>query len=387
ILPNIRHFSKDMGAVDEQLPKALLECIQVLLVMCGILTMVTIVNYWLLIPMVVMGFLFYKVRGIYVATAQDIKRIEGITRSPVFSHLSASMNGLTTIRASQAQEMVSKEFDSHQDLHTCAWFLTLETSTAFGLWLDCISVAFTSVVTFSFLILDTDEFGGNVGLAISQSLILNGMLQHGMRLTAEVVNQMTSVERVLEYTKVEKESDLETQPIQKPPSDWPTMGMIEFDHMNLKYSQSDPPVLKDLNFKIKPAQKVGIVGRTGAGKSSLISALFRLARLEGKIKIDAVDTGTVGLPHLRSHISIIPQEPVLFSATLRDNLDPFHDFPDDKLWSALEDVELKEAVSGLDYYVNEGGTNFSAGQRQLVCLARAIVRNIKYWYWMKQQQM
>ncbi|KAJ4427649.1 hypothetical protein ANN_25297 [Periplaneta americana] len=410
---------------------------QVLLVMSGILTMVTIVNYWLLIPMVIMGFLFYKVRAMYVATAQDIKRLEGITRSPVFSHLSASLNGLSTIRSSQAQELVSKEFDNHQDLHTSAWFLTLETGTAFGFWLDCISATFTAVVSLSFLILDDDTFGGNVGLAISQSLILNGMLQHGMRLTAEVINQMTSVERILEYTKIEKESDLETHPNQKPPSDWPKQGKIQFDHTNLKYSLSDPAVLKDLNFSIQPAQKdpveekrdnyfnerreasrtlrnkkrgylkeklnevetnsknknirdlykgikefkngyqprVGIVGRTGAGKSSLISALFRLARLEGSIKVDNVDTSTIGLPHLRSRISIIPQEPVLFSASLRDNLDPFHDFSDEVLWRALEDVELKDSVDGLDFFVNEGGTNFSAGQRQLICLARAIIRN------------
>ncbi|XP_021934289.1 multidrug resistance-associated protein 4-like isoform X2 [Zootermopsis nevadensis] len=371
----LNRFSKDMGAVDEQLPKAMLECIQVLLVMTGILTMVIIVNYWLLIPLVIMGFLFYKVRGIYVATAQDIKRLEGTTRSPVFSHVSASLNGLSTIRASEAQEMVCKEFDSHQDLHTSAWFLTLETSTAFGFWLDCISVAFTAVVSLSFLVLNIDTFGGNVGLAISQSLILNGMLQHGMRLTAEVVNQMTSVERVLEYTKIEKETDLETHPDQKPPTGWPANGKIQFDHMNLKYSSTDPPVLKDLNFTIQPAHKVGIVGRTGAGKSSLISALFRLARLEGNIIIDNIDTAKLGLPYLRSRLSIIPQEPVLFSATLRDNLDPFHDFPDDVLWRSLEDVELKESMSSLDLFVNEGGSNFSAGQRQLVCLARAIIRN------------
>lgn len=371
----LNRFSKDMGAVDEQLPKAMLETLQVLLVMTGILTMVTIVNYWLLVPMVVMGFLFYKVRGIYVATAQDVKRLEGTTRSPVFSHLSASLNGLSTIRASQAQEMVSKEFDNHQDLHTSTWFLTLETSAAFGFWLDCISVTFTAVVSLSFLVLDIDTFGGNVGLAISQSLILNGMLQYGMRLAAEVVNQMTSVERILEYTKVEKETDLKEHPVQKPPSGWPMKGMIQFDHMNLKYSPVDPPVLKDLSFIIQPAQKVGIVGRTGAGKSSLISALFRLARLEGTIRIDKMDTEMLSLSDLRSHISIIPQEPVLFTATLRDNLDPFHEFPDDVLWRALEDVELKESVSGLDFLVNEGGSNFSAGQRQLVCLARAIVRN------------
>lgn len=371
----LNRFSKDMGAVDEQLPKAMLEAIQVLLVMTGILTMVTIVNYWLLIPVVVMGFFFYKVRGIYVATAQDVKRLEGTTRSPVFSHISASLNGLSTIRAFEAQEMVSKEFDTHQDLHTSAWFLLLETSTAFGFWLDCISITFTTVVSFSFLVLNSDASGGNVGLAISQSLILNGMLQHGVRLTAEVVNQMTSVERVLEYTKVVKERDLETHPDQKPPSGWPAKGMIQFEHIYLKYCLTDPPVLKDLNFSIQPSQKVGIVGRTGAGKSSVVSALFRLSKLEGTIRIDNMDTAKLGLPHLRSHISIIPQEPVLFSATLRDNLDPFHDFSDTVLWSALEDVELKESVSGLDFFVNEGGSNFSAGQRQLVCLARAIIRN------------
>lgn len=371
----LNRFSKDMGAVDEQLPRAMLESIQVLLVMSGILTMVTIVNYWLMIPVVVMGFFFYKVRGIYVATAQDVKRLEGTTRSPVFSHISASLNGLSTIRAFEAQEMVSKEFDSHQDLHTSAWFLLLVTSNAFGFWLDCISATFTAVVSFSFLVLYSDTFGGNVGLAISQSLILNGMLQHGVRLTAEVVNQMTSAERVLEYTKVVKERDLETHPDQKPPSGWPAKGMIQFEHIHLKYCQTDPLVLKDLNFSIQPSQKVGIVGRTGAGKSSIISALFRLAKLEGTIKIDSMDTAKLGLSHLRSHISIIPQEPVLFSATLRDNLDPFHDFPDSVLWSALEDVELKECVSGLDFFVNEGGSNFSAGQRQLVCLARAIIKN------------
>ncbi|PNF15053.1 Multidrug resistance-associated protein 9 [Cryptotermes secundus] len=371
----LNRFSKDMGAVDEQLPKAMLETIQVLLVMAGILTLVTIVNYWLLVPMVVMAFLFYKVRGIYLATAQDVKRLEGTTRSPVFSHLSASLNGLSTIRASQAQEMVIKEFDNHQDLHTSTWFLTLETSAAFGFWLDCISVTFTAVVSLSFLVLNIDTFGGNVGLAISQSLILNGMLPYGMRLAADVISQMTSVERILEYTKVEKETDLKKHPVQKPPSCWPMKGMIQFEHMSLKYSPADPPVLKDLNFIIQPAQKVGIVGRTGAGKSSLISALFRLARLEGTVRIDNMDTAVLSLSDLRSHISIIPQEPVLFTATLRDNLDPFHEFPDDVLWRALEDVELKESVSGLDFLVNEGGSNFSAGQRQLVCLARAIVRN------------
>ncbi|XP_068086395.1 ATP-binding cassette sub-family C member 4 [Anabrus simplex] len=373
----LNRFSKDMGAVDELLPRAMLESIQVFLVMCGILVMVTISNYYYLIPMAIIGFFFYKLRTMYLRTAQDVKRLEGTTRSPVFSHLAASLNGLTTVRSCGAQEMVRKEFDVLQDKHTSSWFLTVVISVAFGFWLDCLSLIFVSIVTFTFLIMDDGTLGGYVGLAISQSLILTGMLQHGIRLTAEVVNQMTSVERVLQYTDIEMEPALESEPGKKPPATWPSKGEVHFDHTSLRYSQADPPVLKDLEFKIEPTHKVGIVGRTGAGKSSLIAALFRLARLEGAVRIDDVNTLMIGLHDLRKKISIIPQEPVLFSATLRYNLDPFNEYPDHALWMALEEVELRDAVDGLDFVVHEGGSNFSVGQRQLVCLARAILRNNK----------
>lgn len=141
----------------------------------------------------------------------------------------------------------------------------------------------------------------------------------------------------------------------------------------MRYAPLEPPVLKNLKFVIYPREKVGIVGRTGAGKSSLISALFRLADVEGPIEIDGVVTNEIGLHDLRSKISIIPQEPFLFSGTLRRNLDPFDTYIDEVLWQALEEVELKEM--GLQAHINEGGSNLSVGQRQLVCLARAIVRN------------
>ncbi|XP_011138927.1 probable multidrug resistance-associated protein lethal(2)03659 isoform X1 [Harpegnathos saltator] len=373
----LNRFSKDMGAVDELLPIALIDCIQIGLALLGIIIVVSIASPWLLIPTVIIGFIFYYLRVFYLATSRSVKRLEGITRSPVFAHLSATLQGLPTIRAFGAAEILTKEFDRHQDLHSSAWYIFIASSRAFGFWLDVFCVIYIALVTLSFLVLDNDGpgsmDGGRVGLAITQSIGLTGMFQWGMRQSAELENQMTSVERVLEYSKINSEPPLESAPDKKPKEDWPQKGKVEFKGVWLRYAPLEPPVLKNLNFVIHPHEKVGIVGRTGAGKSSLISALFRLADVEGPIEIDGIDTSTIGLHDLRCKISIIPQEPFLFSGTLRRNLDPFDTYPDDVLWRALEEVELKEM--GLEAHVNEGGSNLSVGQRQLVCLARSIVRN------------
>ncbi|KAF4522900.1 hypothetical protein B566_EDAN012058 [Ephemera danica] len=317
-------------------------------------------------------------RVVYITTSRSVKRLEGITRSPVFTHLNASIQGLSTIRAFRAQKLLETQFDGHQDLHSSAWYLFISTSRAFGYWLDIICFFYIALVTLSFLVLG-NEFGGNVGLAITQAIGLTGMFQWGMRQSAELENQMTSVERVLEFSKLDSEPPLITERKNAPPKDWPMKGEVVFDKLSLRYSPSEPSVLKQISFTVNPGEKVGIVGRTGAGKSSLISALFRLAEChEGRILIDGVDTSSLGLHQLRASISIIPQEPVLFSGTMRKNLDPFDDYPDAVLWKALEEVELRDAVTelpgGLSAHMSEGGSNFSVGQRQLVCLARAIVR-------------
>ncbi|CAH1105116.1 unnamed protein product [Psylliodes chrysocephalus] len=375
----LNRFSKDMGAIDEVLPRVLMDAVGIVLVMCGILVNVSISNPYIIIAIIVLGAVFLQFRNWYIASAKVIKHLEGIAKSPMFSHVNSTLNGITTIRASNAEDVLIDEFDSNQDVHTAAWYLLIACMGSFGLWLDIISLIFTASVTFSFIYLHSISAvnGALVGLAISQSMILTGMLQHGMRQTAEVVNQLTSVERVLQYTTMEQEGPFDTPKDNIPKDEWPKEGLVEFKDLSLKYVEDEPPVLKQLNFTLYPGQKIGIVGRTGAGKTSLISALFRLAPLEGAIFIDGLDTKTFGLNDLRKKISIIPQEPILFSATLRYNLDPFGEYEDDKIWKALEQVELKDAVDSLDFMVAEGGGNFSLGQRQLVCLARAVLRNNK----------
>lgn len=195
-----------------------------------------------------------------------------------------------------------------------------------------------------------------MGLVITQILNLAMMCQWGMRQSADMENCMTSVERVCEYVDLEPEPMLEVNADNMNKTsddarlaDWPQEGAIEFIDLSLKYSQHDDFILRNLNLTIKPGEKVGIVGRTGAGKSSIIQAIFRLAINEGVVKIDGVDTSTIGLHNLRRNISIIPQDPVLFTGTMRENLDPFHTKTDDDLWRALDQVKSDAVSAGVNY--------------------------------------
>ncbi|XP_011701007.1 PREDICTED: multidrug resistance-associated protein 4-like isoform X2 [Wasmannia auropunctata] len=349
----LNRFSKDMDTVDELLPKTILETIQMYFVVCGVM--------------------------FYLKTIQGIKRLEGTMKSPLFSHVNETLNGLSTIRSSgnEIEKMMRKQFDVLQDHHSGTWYLFLTCSATFAIFVELIICLFFACLCFSLILNDllnenVSIDGNKSGLAISQSFFLLTEFQYGIRMSIEAMAQMTSVERILQYTNLPKEPISSSD---SPPSTWPHQGQLILKNVNMKYYRNDSPVLKNLNISVEPGWKVGVVGRTGAGKSSLISALFRLFNegLEGVIMLDGRDTSTVSLSELRSKISIIPQEPVLFSGTLRYNLDPFNQYDDMKLWEVLRQVELNDV--DLDHNILYGGHNFSVGQKQLVCLARAILRN------------
>uniref|UniRef100_A0A4W2CTZ2 Multidrug resistance-associated protein 4 n=1 Tax=Bos indicus x Bos taurus TaxID=30522 RepID=A0A4W2CTZ2_BOBOX len=372
----LNRFSKDVGQMDDLLPLTFLDFIQTFLLMIGVVGVMVAAIPWTAIPVIPLGIIFFVLQWYFLRTSRDVKRLECTTRSPVFSHLASSLRRLWTIRAYKAEEKFQELFDAYQDLHSEAWFLLLTTSRWLAVYLDVISAIFVIVVAFGALILVETLDLGQVGLVLSLTLTLMGMFQWCIRQSAEVENMMISVERGIEYTDLEKEVSWEYEYC--PPPSWPESGKIYFSNVNFRYSLDGPLVLKNVEMFVNPREKCGIVGRTGVGKSSLIAALLRLSEPKGGIRIDGIWTNDIGLHDLRKKTSVAPQEPVLFTGTMRKNLDPFNEHMDEELWNALEEVQLKESIEGLPAKMNtelaESGLNLSVGQKQLVCLARAILR-------------
>ncbi|EDV26683.1 uncharacterized protein TRIADDRAFT_22330, partial [Trichoplax adhaerens] len=374
----LNRFSKDLSQVDEDLPTTTANVVQIGIYCCGIIVPTAIFNPWVLIPAAIIMIIFVIIRKYYVSLSREVTRLEAVASSPIYGHISSTLHGLTTIRAFNLQDRFMEQFMIYQDNHTRPAVINIALTRWCGYHLDILSGLYLIFVAFIGIFSANDVSAGGIGLSLSYTILLLGNFQWFIRQSAELENQMTSVERIKEYIEVSSETTITKI---TSPKDWPDKGKIYFENVSFRHHDNLPYVLHNINCIINGGEKVGIVGRTGAGKSSLVAALFRMADITGDIKIDEISTENIRLDILRSNISVIPQDPSLFIGTVRSNLDPFSLYDDSQLWNALNEVQLSDYVSNLsrklDNEVLESGSNFSVGQKQLLCLARAILKNNK----------
>ncbi|KAG5279356.1 hypothetical protein AALO_G00076900 [Alosa alosa] len=377
----LNRFSKEIDAIDCMIPDGLrmmLGYVFKLLEVCIIVLMATPFAGVILLPLA----LFYVfIQSFYVATSCQLRRLESVSRSPIYTHFNETVQGASVIRAFGEQPRFILQANSRVDHNQTSYFPRFVATRWLAVNLEFLGNLLVLAAAILSVWGRATLSPGIVGLAVSHSLQVTGILSWIVRSWTDVENNIVSVERVKEYAETPKEAPwkLENSPM---PSNWPRTGTIEFREYGLQYRKGLDWALKEITILIKEREKVGIVGRTGAGKSSLTQGIFRiLEAAKGEIHIDGINIAEIGLHELRSRITIIPQDPVLFSGTLRMNLDPFDGYSDEEVWRALELAHLKNFVSGLPdklyHECSEGGENLSLGQRQLVCLARALLRKTK----------
>ncbi len=377
----VNRFSSDLNDVDTAIPQCYNQATAQVLQVAGIIFVICFTNYTFLaifVPMLVLYWLLIKA---YVATSRQIRRIMSIKRSPLYSHFNEALTGISTIRAYDRNADFNQECKTLTDqlLGTFLNFVMTNRWMSMRLQLmGCFVVLFAAL----FSVVERNSLSpGIVGLSLTYALEISGVLNALVRLLANIETSMVSVERIQEYQEQLEPEAAYHVPEEDPPPDWPQQGQISFSGYSTRYREGLRNALDNVSLDIKAGEKVGIVGRTGAGKSSLTLALFRLIEpVEGSIAIDGVDITQIGLEPLRSRLTIIPQDPVLYSGTLRTNLDPFDEQSDADVYEVMKLSHLQSFFTdscGLNHEVLEGGSNLSVGQRQLVCLARAMLRKSK----------
>eukprot|EP00814_Leptocylindrus_danicus_P003411 CAMPEP_0116018752 /NCGR_PEP_ID=MMETSP0321-20121206/8831_1 /TAXON_ID=163516 /ORGANISM="Leptocylindrus danicus var. danicus, Strain B650" /LENGTH=501 /DNA_ID=CAMNT_0003489197 /DNA_START=74 /DNA_END=1576 /DNA_ORIENTATION=- len=382
----LNRFSADVGINDDVLPTTLYDFLVTFFMALGGIVTAIVVLPFTLISVPPLTIYFARLRSTFLSATREIKRLEGLARSPIFAMLSESFSGISTIRPNNSVSFFHSKFKELHDGHTRAFFSFIAASRWLGFRLDAIMLIFLTVSCFLAVAMNTQGWfeidPAVLGLALMMLIQLSGTFQWCIRQSAEVVNNMVSSERIIAFGNISPEAPL-TMEADAEVDSWPRNGAIEFVDVTVRYRENLPPSLNGISFCINGGERVGVVGRTGSGKSTLIQALFRLLETEeGIVRVDGVDISTLGLLKVRTGMSVIPQSPVLFSGcTVRENLDPFGKYDDTAITNALADVQMTEVIrelpSELDSVISEGGSNFSVGQRQLLCLARAILRKSK----------
>jgi len=378
----LNRFSKDQDQIDDLLPEFIQQTIQyTLVVLAVIITIIIFIPIFAtaLVPLVL---LYAVIHYFYRPTQRCLKRLDGISRSPIYSHVSATIQGLDSIRAYKVQPEFICQNDENVDFNHRAYILYYMVGRWLGIRLDLIAsciIFFTAL----FGVLSKGSLEpGVIGLTLTSAMQVTGVFQWTVRTASESEAYLTSVERQLHYLNYLPSEAPWHVPDTEPDPDWPEAGKVEFKSVDLKYREEHDAVVKDLTFTVNPGEKVGVVGRTGAGKSTISLALFRILECwKGQVLIDGVDISKLGLHTLRSRLSVIPQDPVMFTGTVRENLDPFMRNTDADVWSALERVHLADVIRGLPLQLQapvlENGENFSVGQRSLFCIGRALLRKSK----------
>uniref|UniRef100_A0A671QV01 Canalicular multispecific organic anion transporter 2-like n=1 Tax=Sinocyclocheilus anshuiensis TaxID=1608454 RepID=A0A671QV01_9TELE len=377
----INRFSKDIYVIDEVLPSTILMFLGTFF--ASLSTMIVIICSTPIFALVIgpLALIYFFVQRFYVATSRQLKRLESVSRSPIYSHFSETITGTSVIRAYGRNAAFVLMSDMKVDENQKSYYPGIVSNRWLGVRIEFIG---NCIVLFAALlaVIGKDKLSpGLVGLSVSYALQVTMSLNWMVRMTSDLESNIVAVERVKEYSETQTEAPWIVTDKQPPP-DWPPKGNVEFADYSVRYREGLDLVLRNISLKVEGGEKIGIVGRTGAGKSSMTLCLFRLLEAaDGEIVIDEVKISEIGLHDLRSKLTIIPQEPVLFSGTLRMNLDPFEKYSDEEVWKALELSHLKRFVSNqtskLDLECCEGGENLSVGQRQLVCLARALLRKTR----------
>lgn len=376
----VSRLSYDVESMDQVLIQRLMEAIASMFWAIGAVTTLMAITPWTTVVIVPMAYLFWRVQSFYRRTCRELQRLDAISRSPIQAHTSETLVGLTTIRAYKQSERFIDSAHAYIDANTRAVFAYTSVARWLGVRVDSLGALLTFVTALLCWVSRDALPGGLAGMAVAWTFSLQISMIFLVNGATEAEARMNSVERIFSFIRLPSEAPLHVSAEATPPSTWPDKGRLTLDGVVLRYRPELQPALRGVTVDIAPGERVGIVGRTGAGKSSIVSAVTRLVECEaGTITVDGVNLKTVGLDDVRGRaFTVVPQNPVLMSGTIRFNLDPFERSSDKEIWDALRRVRMGSVVQlvdgGLDGDVSESGEPFSVGERQLLCLARALLR-------------
>ncbi|GFH22354.1 ABC transporter, multidrug resistance associated protein, partial [Haematococcus lacustris] len=378
----LNRFSRDTDIMDNTLSVDLIQFAGCIATLTSSLIVIAIATKWFAIALVPLAIIYLLLQRLYIPSARELQRIESVSRSPIYNRFAEAMLGVATIRAYRKGEHFTAMSDQLMHANANAFMTQKLAATWLALRLDVMGLVILTGC--GALVIQGSVSPSIAGLALVYALELTRFLKQATTMGSKTETDFNSVERIVQYLAPEPEPAPDSPPdvMAKLGEAWPSAGAITVKELTMRYRPEMPLVLRGVSFQVAAGQKVGLVGRTGSGKSSMLLALFRMVEKEaGSIIIDGVDVSSLGVRHLRSKMSIIPQDPFMFSGSVRVNLDPFELHTDAQLWEVVNAVGLTAAITELEdklgAKVVDNGANFSLGQRQLFCMARAMLRNSK----------